>query len=174
MRVAVVLSLFSVIVLAGCCNSRAACVAPACDPCGGTIVRVSDVYSDPGSRGVVVRESPVYSVASPATASRTAPRPQRVAKAFVPPPPPALPAAGAKPVACTPVVPTARPACPTPTRRFCIPIPRRRACPPPAAQACVGGNCGVPSLDDCCPGGNCGIPSLDACAPPIGFDPCAK
>lgn len=154
MRLAVTLCFVSaLVVLSGCCGAGGCGVAkapsmrsPAAYGSASGSARTAYAHSTyQRAPRVVVRE-----VARPA-----APSYERRLSTFTPP--------------SAPVIPAARRAAPARTAVACPPAPCPPAACPPAACApaadpcdpCAGGNCGIPSVDDCCPGGNCGIPSLD-------------
>lgn len=156
MRQTITLCLVSaLVVLAGCCGSGGCGVAKS------PRMRAPTAYgSASGTARVVYERSPSVVVRETARPASTY---ERRVRSFTPPAAPVIPTA--RKVATVRTAP-ARAA--SPRRVYpapapdCEPAPRRAPdpCEPDPCDPCAGGNCGIPSLDDCCPGGNCGIPSL--------------
>ncbi|MDJ0522775.1 MAG: hypothetical protein QNJ90_11970 [Planctomycetota bacterium] len=141
MRLAMTLCLVSaIVVLAGCCGAGGCGVAKA--PSMNTPAAYGSASGTTASR-VVYQRTPtavVREVARPA-----APSFERRIRTFTPPSAPVIPAARrAAPVRSASVVARAPAPCPTPVVE----------CPPVQDDCCPGGNCGIPSVDDC------GLPSL--------------
>jgi len=89
-----------------------------------------------------------------------------MARAFMPPPAPAIPQASVRPlvsihparrtVVNTMIHPASRPA--RSTVLTTMPKPIAPVAIPSLEEACPGGHCAIPDAATACPGGHCGIP----------------
>ena len=188
MRLILVLSLFSAVLLAGCssygnprnCGYRCAnngnnwarcnrcyqpnCRGQACAPrygsaSGQRVAQYRPQYQPAPAQRVVTRK---------AAATRAAPVVRQVARPstvrrtparFIPPPPPCIPESTT--VRAQAEVPFSAPV------RLEAPAVVTRPCPPaPVAAPCVPASpCSPSSYDPRCPGGNCSVPGLSAACP---------